>query len=81
MALHDTAPEIRRRQLVIYRAMSADQRVELAFAMSEGVRRIALEGIRGRNPEFDEAVGHVERLRMLHADELVAPLVSHHSAR
>lgn len=35
MSLADTAPEARRRQLAIYRSMSPERKVEIAFAMSE----------------------------------------------
>lgn len=81
MALSDTAPEARRRQLEVYRAMSAEQRIEVAIGLSEDVRRIALEGIQGRNPEFDEARVHREWLRILHGEELVARLLPRRSSR
>jgi hypothetical protein len=81
VTLRDTAPEIRRRQIEVYRGMRPDERVALAVALSEDVRRIALEGIRDRNPEFDEARVHREWLRILHGDELVPRLVPHNPSR
>lgn len=81
MSLRDTAPEIRRRQIEVYRAIGPDERVALAVALSEDVRRIALDGIRGRNPDFDEARVHREWLRILHGDELVQHLVPHQPSR
>ena len=74
MTLRDTAPEVRRHQLDVYRAMAPDRRVELAAAMSEDVRRITLDGIRARNPAFDDSRVHHEWLRILHGDELAAQL-------
>jgi hypothetical protein len=72
---------MRRRQLDVYRAMDAAQRVELAVAMSEDVRQIALDGITARNPAFDEARVHHEWLRILHGDELASRLAARCLAR
>ena len=70
MALLDTAPEARRRQLAVYRAMTPQQRVELAVELSEAVRQIALDGIRRRHPDFDESQVHRHWLRLLHGPRL-----------
>jgi hypothetical protein len=76
VTLRDTAPDMRRRQLDIYRAMEPGQRVEVAVTMSEEIRQIALDGIRARNPDFDEARVHHEWLRILHGDELASRLAT-----
>jgi hypothetical protein len=74
--LRDTAPDIRRRQFDIYRAMLPAQRVELAVAMSEDVRQITLDGIRARNPSFGDAQVRLEWLRILYGDGLAARLAT-----
>jgi hypothetical protein len=74
--LRDTAPDIRRRQFDIYRAMLPAQRVELAVAMSQDVRQITLDGIRARNPSFDDAQVHLEWLRILYGDGFAARLAA-----
>jgi hypothetical protein len=74
--IRDTEPDIRRRQLDIYRSMSPAQRVEAAVDLSEDVRRIAIDGIRMRNPELDDARVHQELLRLLHGDELAGRLIA-----
>ena len=81
MTLRDTSSEARRRQLDAYRAMDPARRVDIAIAMSEDVRLIALEGIRARNPTFDEAQVHYEWLRILHGKDLADKLAALYSAR
>ncbi|MEW6471398.1 MAG: hypothetical protein AB1679_03925 [Actinomycetota bacterium] len=81
MTLRDTAPDVRRRQLDVYRAMEPRRRVEVAVAMSEQVRQIALEGIRARNPNFDDARVHHEWLRILYGDELASQLAARCSSQ
>ena len=70
MPLADTDPEIRRRQLVVYRTMSPQQRVEIALALSEDVRQIAIDGIRRRDPALSDAQIHEQWLRLLHGPQL-----------
>ena len=70
MDLADTAPELRRRQLDVYRAMKPQQRVMLALEMSEEIRQISVDGIRSRNPYFDEVQVRLELLRVLHGNRL-----------
>lgn len=79
--LHDTSPDIRRRQLDAYRAMEPGQRAELAVMMSEQIREITLDGIRLRNPRFDEGRVHHQWLRILHGDELARQLATRFSTR
>jgi hypothetical protein len=74
--LRDTAPDIRRRQFDIYRAMLPGQRVELAVVVSEDLRQITLDGIRARNPSFDDVQVHLEWLRILYGDRLAARLAT-----
>lgn len=76
--LADTAPDIRRRQIDVYRAMSPQRRIELALTMSEEVRHITLNGIRSRNPAFDEAQVNFELLRILHGARLASIISASH---
>ena len=61
--------------------MTPSRRVQLAVALSEDVRRVTLDGIRARNPSFDDDRVHREWLRILHGDELAARLVALRAAR
>lgn len=76
MQLADTDPEVRRRQLDVYRTMTPQQRVEVALALSEDVRQIAIDGIRRRNPELSDAQVHEEWLRLLHGPQLARLLAA-----
>lgn len=74
--LADTDPEIRRRQLLVYRAMSPQQRIEVALGLSEDVRQIALDGIRSRGPALSHAQVHEAWLRLLHGPQLARLLAA-----
>jgi hypothetical protein len=79
--LADTTPDIRRRQIDLYRAMSPPRRIELALTMSEEVRGVTLDGIRSRNPTFDEAQVNLELLRILHGARLASIITASHPTR
>jgi hypothetical protein len=64
MAMTDTSPEARAKQEEIVRAMSGEQRMELAYEMSMFVREIMREGIRRDHPEWTEAQIARELLRL-----------------
>ena len=76
MRIADTHPEIRRRQLDVYRAMAPHTRVEVALRLSEEVKEIAIAGIRRRNPAMDEEAVTREWLRMLHGSRLAGVLAA-----
>ena len=63
MAISDTTPEARAKQEEILRAMTGEQRMELAYEMSMFVREIAREGIRRDHPDWTEAQIKRELLR------------------
>ena len=65
MGLADTAPESRRVQLEVYRAMSPERRVDVALAMSEDARGVTLEAIRARCGSLDDEGVRRELLRIL----------------
>jgi hypothetical protein len=54
MRERDTSQEAHELQLRLYRAMTPEQRSELALRMSDDIRRIAAEGIRQRHPGYSE---------------------------
>jgi hypothetical protein len=54
MPARDTSSEAHAFQLRLYRAMTPDQRSELALRMSDDLRRVAAEGIKQRHPEYSE---------------------------
>jgi hypothetical protein len=57
----DTDPEIERRRIELYRAMSPQRKVELVEDANRTARELALAGIAHRFPEATEA----ERTRIL----------------
>ena len=54
-APRDTHDDVWARQMGAFRAMRPEDRVQLAMAMSEEVRELALAGIRTRHPEWTAA--------------------------
>lgn len=50
----DTSQEAHELPLRLYRAMTPEQRSELALRMSDDVRRIAEEGIEQRHPDYSD---------------------------
>ena len=63
VAITDTSPEARAIQLKIQHEMSGEQRMLLAFEMSEFARELARAGIRRDHPEWSEAQVARELLR------------------
>jgi hypothetical protein len=78
----DTSLEAHARQVAVYQAMSPDQRVSLAVAMSEDVDTIAAEGVRARHPSYDDNQVRWAVFRLRLGDEVFrqvwpdAPLVA-----
>lgn len=64
MAVGDTTPEAQEIQLQVYRRMSGEQRLLLAFEMSTFARDLALEGIRRDHPDWDQSQIARELLRL-----------------
>ena len=81
MQLSDTDPVMRRRHLDVYRAMSPQRRVELALTMSEEMLGVTVDGIRHRNPAFDDTRVRAELLRILHGNHLAAKISARHPER
>lgn len=68
----DTSEEAARVQEAIYAAMAPAQRVALACAMSEDARRITMDGIRARHPEYRDTEVQHALFVVLRGAELVA---------
>ena len=64
MPISDTSPEARALQLRIQHAMTGEQRMLLAFEMSEFARELARAGIRRDHPDWTEAQVARELLRL-----------------
>jgi hypothetical protein len=73
----DTTPEAHAIQLAIYRRMSTDERLTLAWEMSEAARRTTIDGIRARHPDYDEATAMRAMFRLVHGAELYAKVWPH----
>lgn len=60
----DTSPDAWARQIAGIRAMSPQERLQLATSMSDDVRALARDGIRARHPEWnvDEVATALEDL-------------------
>jgi hypothetical protein len=67
----DTDPAAHDAQVQAYRRMGPEARVRIAAEMSEDVRRIALEGIHARHPEYDDERARRALFRLLLGDDLV----------
>lgn len=66
----DTSPDAAAVRTELYRRMSGEQRVAIAANMSATARAIALDGIRGRHPEYDDAQARWALFRLLVGDVL-----------
>ena len=73
MAITDTSPEAQAIQLKIQSGMSGEQRILLAFEMSEFARELARAGIRHDHPEWSEAEIARELLRLAFLPEPLPP--------
>jgi hypothetical protein len=73
MAITDTSPEAQAIQLKIQSGMSGEQRILLAFEMSEFARDLARAGIRHDHPEWSEAEIARELLRLAFLPEPLPP--------
>ncbi len=64
--LSDTHPDAAAVQLEIFRRMTPEQRMRMAFEMSESLRNVALAGLRSRRPDLDEDGLRRELLRIMY---------------
>ncbi|HEY3975556.1 MAG TPA: hypothetical protein VGM18_21335 [Candidatus Sulfotelmatobacter sp.] len=73
MPFSDTTPEAREVQFRIYRAMSGEQRLLLAYEMSMFARELARARIISDHPEWDEALVNRELLRIAFLPDPLPP--------
>jgi len=66
----DTTPEARLVELAIWRRMSPERRLEIAFEMTETLRSIVAAGVRSRHPEYSEQQVKLAMIRLWLGDEL-----------
>lgn len=66
----DTSPEAHAAQLQAYARLGPARKVELAFALSEQARQIAIEGVLGRNPDWSRQQARDFVLRQILGAEL-----------
>ena len=67
---NDTSIESQAVQTAIWRRMTATERADLAWQMSEEARQVTLAGIRSRHPEYTEDDARFALFRLLLGDEL-----------
>jgi hypothetical protein len=72
----DTSPQAHAVQLRLYRAMTVEQRLELAMSMSEDARRITEEGIRRRHPDYTDRDIRMALIRLLYGDATIRAIVT-----
>jgi hypothetical protein len=66
----DTTPEAWRVQVEIYRRMSPNRRLGLAFEMSDTLRRTVTDGVRSRHPDYSEDQVRLAVARLWLGDDL-----------
>ncbi len=66
----DTTPEALQVEAAIFRRMTPDQRMALAFRMTASLRTVAAAGVRNRHPEYSEQQVKMAVIRMSLGDEL-----------
>jgi hypothetical protein len=73
MRQRDTSPEAARIQLEILREMTGEQRMKIAFKLTDFMRRTALARIRSEHPEWTSWQVKRELLRIAFLPEPLPP--------
>jgi hypothetical protein len=66
----DTTVEAARVQAMVFRQMPAGRRLELAFEMSNSLRRIVAAGVRNRHPEYSPEQVRLAVIRLTLGEDL-----------
>ena len=69
-ALRDTTRDARAAQLAVWRRMGPEGRLRSALESSEAMRQVALDAIRQRHPEYDDATALRALVALLHGVEV-----------
>ena len=70
----DTTAEAAAVQRGIWRTMTGEKRMRLSLGWSSWVRRVALDGVRKRHPEYDERMLKLAWLRKTMGDDAYSEL-------
>lgn len=70
MRSRDTTPEAHAFQLAVYRRMTPRQRFDATVDLADTARRLSLDGIRARHPEYDALTAVRALFGLLHGREL-----------
>jgi hypothetical protein len=66
----DTSLEAARVQHAVYRRMSPERRLHLAFQMTASARKLSAAGVRARHPEYTDRQVELAVIRMMLGEEL-----------
>ena len=65
----DTSPDAAERQAAVFRAMTPDQRLALAFQMADDAFDLAVDGVRHRHPTYTERQAWLAAVRLRLGDD------------
>ena len=66
----DTTPEADQLQLEIFRRMGPEKRLQAGIALSQLCRKLLLEGVRMRHPEYNERQIELAVIRLMLPEDL-----------
>jgi hypothetical protein len=66
----DTTRQAEQVQLEIFRAMGPEKRLRAGIALSQLCRKLLLEGVRMRHPEYDERQSKLAVIRLMLPEDL-----------
>ena len=66
----DTTPEADQLQLEIFRRMGPEKRLQAGIALSQLCRKLLLEGVRMRHPEYNERQIELAVIRLMLPENL-----------
>jgi len=66
----DTTPEADQLQLEIFRRMGPEKRLQAGIALSQLCRKLLLEGVRMRHPEYNERQIELAVIRLILPENL-----------
>jgi len=70
MSPRDTTPEAEQVQLEIFRRMGPEKRLQAGIELSQLCRKLLLEGVRMRHPEYDERQAKLAVIRLILPENL-----------
>jgi hypothetical protein len=63
----DTSPRVAAAQAALYREIGVTGRAQIVAELSDGLRDLAITGVRSRHPEYDDAQVRQEVLSVFYA--------------